>query len=291
MSASNVPAGQASAKSTGGQKDMSVEKPFPTPAKSLFVEGGKEDWGWSSGWSGWWGWDQGAWQSPNWSKSTTSSDGQSLQRGASSFSGDSEVSADAAAVHAALRRAPTTASALDAVAEETGPEVQRDLDRVFEALDLDDAAATKPLPELGPTGSEFDTKSTLPMETQQDTQQDTLPPQLEAPHGFPEPEAHKQGENPPPPATLSQSEAPHGFPEPEAHKQEEFPPPPAALSQSEGQNPEPPAGVPVKQEATDPGPAEAIIPDLQEKWRCDKYGRPLNPGALYQKFYRSARSP
>ena len=48
-----------------------------------------------------------------------------------------------------------------------------------------------------------------------------------------------------------------------------------------------PEDFPVKQEQQeDTGPK----PDQDSKWRCDKFGVPLKPAALYSRFYRSIRS-
>ena len=47
------------------------------------------------------------------------------------------------------------------------------------------------------------------------------------------------------------------------------------------------APVAIKQEMKESS-AEQQKP-ADQKWRCDKYGNPLKPAALYSRFYRSIR--
>ena len=261
-------------KGTGsGQKAMSVEKPhdaeqglgtplakqklFASPAPKQQLEKESWDWGWGSwGWSCWGQQYQNGWWHEPAQEDVSRYD---LRRAPSSVSEASLATTTASRVQAALNRAPTAGEKLDAIAEQGGSDIQEDLNRVFEALAVDDAAATEPSPEKPNPQSTRLTDGSVHID-QQDTQSFKTADQ-ESLSG----ETSTAG-------TVSQES-----------------PPKDKSVEMEDQNKDPPKDL-QRSQPLDKKTVQMIEEENKNAWKLDKRGQPLKPGALYQRFYRGARS-
>ena len=248
-------------------KAMSVEKPpaedapkspiakqelFRSPAPKKQVQEEAWDWTWSSwGWCGWganWGHRDDWWQQPVEEPQVPSRHEALEWRKAPSVVSEASDATTATWVHVALNRAPTAAEKLDVIAEQGGDGVQDELNKVFEKLDLDDAAATQPSPEKANPDATRLKDGSLHID-QQETQSFKTADQ-ESLSGA---------------TTTTATET----------------------KQSPTEDPEGPT-----QDLRRGKPLEATEAEDKGKddWKQDKRGRPLTPAALYQRFYRSARS-